>query len=249
MCESIVDDNEYEDIDIDLLTDESYTLSYYFKEEVRGWFSYHSYIPDLIFSLRNNQILSFYNNELYTHNHSENYCVYYNNVIQESYITPVLAPDLKEGELTRIFPFILDNISINADVETQEGVRELDSFLTHVSLHNSHQSTVKIPFIVYDKQCSYVENYRNYNVKRIKNRWEFNRFKNNIINVDDRGYGENKSDFIERNVLNVFCNKDTEPSFKKFIDDFIIVKLYNDNLSQKRIVIYDINFTFRIVRI
>ena len=78
MCESIVDDNEYEDIDIELLIDNSYTISYYFKEEVRGWFSFHSYIPDLIFSLRDNQVLSFYNNELYKHNPGDKVTVTYN---------------------------------------------------------------------------------------------------------------------------------------------------------------------------
>lgn len=245
MCESIVDNNEYEELPTDILIDESYTLSYCFEDVVKRWISFHSYIPDLIFSLRNNQVLSFYNNTLYLHNADSNYCKFYDDVIYESYITPVLSPNMKEDESTRSFPILLENISMNIDIENQEGVRQLQNFITAISLHNSYQSSVKINFVPYNNECSHVENYRNYNVKRVKNRWEFNRFKDNIIVNTDRGYSENISDFIERNVFNSFCEKD----YKPFIDDYVIAKLYYDNKSQQRMVIRDINFTFRLVRI
>lgn len=245
MCDKeIIDNNIYLDIDESVLIDRSYTVSYYF--ETQTFLSFHDWIPDILFSLRDNQLISFKDNTLYYHNKLDSYCKFYDEKIYESYLTPVFSTLIKENEDSRRYPVILQNINWNCDINDIER-RRLDKTFNYISVHDSYQSSIRNKIILYDDKCTHIENYRNYNCRRVKNHWEFNRFKDDIINKNKRSLNELITDIKEVNVATSLCKQDFV-SKKRFIDDWFIIKLVYDNKEQLEMLFYDLNFTFKPVR-
>ena len=240
MCNApIIDNHTYNDIDEDLLIDESYTISYY--HQIKTWFSFHDYIPDLMTSLRDNKVISIKNNCLYYHNQDFIYCSFYNNQIYESYITPTISTNLKETETSRKLSLWLQNVNWNADVKDKDK-RLLNETFSYISIHNSFQGTVKRKLVNYDESCSHLENFGNYNVRRIHNRWEFNKFKDDILNSDFNSFYTTIMDLRESNAVSENCEKE---HIKNLIDDWFLIKLTYDNLKQRSIQFYELNFTYK----
>lgn len=224
----------YADINPLWLEDASCTISYF--PETDSWISYHDYIPDYIFHLRNNKLLSFFNKGLYLHNHS-NRCLYYNNEPKECYITPVYTPYIKDKE-ERIYPFILNSINWSTDIfNTQK--RTLNLTWSNISLHNSYQSTSKKLLVSYDSTCSAKEQFGNWNVRRINNYWNYSKFRDNTIDRNLKTLDEDIDDMFERNVLDISCNDDFKLRLK---DDFVIVKLGYNNIAQNLLCFNELLF-------
>ena len=247
MCEpNVVDSHEYIDVPDEILVDESYTVSYYFG--TKSWFSFHDYIPDYSFSLRDNRVLSFKDNVLYYHNQEGIYGKFYDK-IHECYITPCFSPLIKESDEQRRLPFSLHNINFEVDIIDANKKRLLNKTMSSISVHNSYQSTIKTELIPYDNTCSHISQYRVYNIKRVKNHWEFNRFKDNLLDKNNVGHIELIDDFLDVNVLNTFCEWNKNPNRKRFIDNFDIIKLTYNNKEQFMMCFYEMNFTYSIVKL
>ena len=231
-----MDTNVYIDINSSWLEDVSFTISY--QPETESWISYHDYIPDFAFHLRHNKLLSFNNKGLYIHNQN-NRCVFYNNTLYESYITPVFNPYLKERE-ERVYPFILNYLEWDTDVYDNER-RRRDLTWTNISLHNSLQSTIKIPLVPYNSTCSKVSQFGIYNVDRVTNHWNFSKFRDNIIQRNLKSLDEQIDDEVEINVQNTNCTGVLKPRFR---DDFVIVKLGYSNASQYLLCFNELLFNY-----
>lgn len=224
----------YIDINPEWLEEQSFTISYF--PETESWISYHDYIPDFAFHLRNNKLLSFNNKGLFVHN-ADNRCCYYNEVIKESYITPVYTPYIKDKD-EKIYPFILNSLNWSTDVYNEEK-RLLDNTWTYISIHNSYQSTVKKQLSTYDSTCGAREQFGNWNVRRIKNYWNFSKFRDNTINRQKKTLDEVLDGEIETNVVETNC----DGKFKlRFEDDFVIVKLSYLNNNQNLICFNELLF-------
>lgn len=219
-----MDELTYADINPLWLEDASCTISYF--PETESWISYHDYIPDYAFNLRNNKLMSINSNGLYLHN-ANNRGLYYNNQLKECYITPVFTPYLKDKE-ERIYPFVLNSINWSTDIfDTQK--RSLELTWSNISLHNSYQSTFKKLLVTYDSTCSAIAQYGNWNVRRINNYWNYSKFRDNTVDRSLKTLDEDIDDLFERNVLDLKCTNNFKMRLK---DDFVLVKLSYNNLSQ-----------------
>jgi len=236
-----MDNNTYVEVDSSWLVDVSFTMSY--QPDADLWISYHDYIPDFAFHLRNNKLLSFNAKGLYLHNH-DNRCIFYNNQRFETYITPVFTPYLKDKEEV-VYPFVLNGLKWLTDVFDSER-RRIDSTWTHISLHNSLQSTIKIPIVVYNSSCSKVSQYGIYNVKRVMNHWTFSRFRDNVVARNLKSLDTQIDDEVEVNVSKVNCNNVLKARFR---DDYVLVKLSYNNVSQHLLCFNELLFDFTPVKI
>lgn len=207
----VVDTHTYSDL---YLEDCNFTLSYSFI--TNSWVSAHDYFPDIAFRTRNNKLFSFKNKSLYLHN-SNKRGLFYNNRIYSSYITPVLNEDSKH--------FLLNSLSWETDLYNIEDKRLLDKTWTKVSVHNSYQSTIEILLKPYDDICDNIGS----NIKRVKNLWNINKFRDNIINANYNSFVELgcNIDALVQGVSNPDCSVQN----KRFLDSFVIVKLEYDNLE------------------
>lgn len=246
MCEELIDNNSYEDVPMEWLDGDSYTVSYNLDlrvpEEERGWVSFHDYIPDYSICLRNEQLFHFYNGQLYEHN------VGFKGIFfGESYssiITPTIAPRVKDREKA-LYPFVIKSINWNTDIEDNRR-RLLQETWSSVSLHNSFQGTRQIPLIVFDKECGLLQQYGKFNTKRVKNRWYYNYFFNEKNSSYTRTWNEHKDKFFVLNTMNKDCTQE-ELYRARLFDDFVIIRLVFNNDLNKKLFHYEISMDFVIV--
>lgn len=232
------------------LIDVSYTMSYY--PDIDRWLSYHDYLPKGIFNLRSGKLISFNNNKIYLHN-SNNRCIYYNQVLNKSVITPVFTTDFIDKN--NIYSMLLEQIHWVCDFILNKQIIKNNTF-THLSLHNSYQSTNNIELKVFEKGGGLENQYDNKNIRLIKNNWQFNSFRDFVINhnivtfeewskVEDIIFNNSLSE-NNINISNLNTLKDFEKK-KRFIDDYLIIKLENDNINQNQFLLNDISINSKLV--
>ena len=233
MCGEVIDTNSYTDVPLTWLEDDSYTISYSLNDnpETDGFISFHDYVPDFSFCLRNEKLLQFYSGRLYEMNIGPSGT--YFGMTYETSITPVIVSNYRVAE--GIYPFLIKALNWNTDIEDTL-IRRLVETWTSISLHNSFQGTRQIPLILYDTECSLLENYGVFNTKRVKNRWYFNYAFNQKVSVSTRTWLERKDKFLVVNTQNIPC--EIKP---RLFDDFIIVKLVFDNNQNKKLFHYELS--------
>ena len=145
----------------------------------------------------------------------------------------------KERE-EKIYPFILNYLEWNTDVFDSEK-RRRDLTWSNISLHNSLQSTIKITLLPYNNSCSKVSQFGLYNVDRVTNHWNFSKFRDNVINRNLKSLDEQIDDEVEVNVQNTNCIGILKPRFR---DDFVIVKLGYNNVSQYLLCFNELLFNY-----
>lgn len=233
MCGEVIDPNSYTDVPFTWLEDDSYTISYSLTDnpETEGWISFHDYIPDYSICLRNEKLLQFYTGLLYEMNigPSGTYFGY----MYDSYITPVIVSNYRTQNT--IYPFLIKSLNWNTDIEDLL-IRRLQETWTSISLHNSFQGTKQIPLILFDTECSLLEQYGVFNTKRVKNRWYFNYAFNQKVSTSTRTWLELRDKFLVVNTQDIAC--EIKP---RLFDDFVIIKLVFNNNQSKKLFHYEIN--------
>jgi hypothetical protein len=238
MCDEVIDNHSYTILSTDMLENDSYTISWSLTEnpETEGWVFFHDYIPDYSISLRNQQLLQFYNDRLYEMNTGPKGT--YFGITYPTIITPVFVSPYRDTQ--RIFPFVIRHFSWNCDIEDSLR-RLLNETWTSISLHNSFQGTRQIPLTVLDQDCDILDQYGIANVRRVKNQWHYNYAFNEKTSEFQRTWIELIDKFLVINVNEKDCNKPEDRA--RMFDDFVIVRLLFDNNQSKRLFQYDINLT------
>ena len=161
--------------------DDSFTLSYSFDEE--GFMSFHDYIPDCIFTHRNNNLYSYKEGVIYQHNVGE-YGNFYDKKF-DSYVQPTFAPNIEKNRA-----FITGSVNWVTEAENR------NTTFTQISFRNSIQNTGEIPLVVYDDKCSLIEQRGKFNIRRDNNRWFFNNIK-----VSNKDCKTRKQPFIDDYII------------------------------------------------
>lgn len=232
------DPNTYSILATGLLEEDNYTISYSLtgNPETEGWVSFHDHLADYSICLRNERFIQFFGGDLYEHNIGLK-GVFFNKVYN-SIITPVFSPKLKDQE-KGLYPFVIKNINWNTDVEDNK-TRKLQETWTSISLHNSFQGTRQIQLKVFKEECSLLEQYGEFNVKRIKNRWYFNYAFNDKDSIYDRTYVEIKDKFLPINTEEKDCIQE-ELYRTKMFDEYVILRLLFANNTNRKLSQYEIN--------
>lgn len=153
----------------------SWTVSYYTKGELSGWTSYHSYTPDFLFNDRDNyyRIENNYINldaYIFKHNIKEKRGIYDStNSIKE--FSVAISNNDTVGD-KRFLSLLWDTEFYINNVESLNTFSSLFAF-------NQNKATNLIPIILFDD----IQNYPNYNVRRIKRYFGFNNLKNGVMNI------------------------------------------------------------------
>jgi len=237
MCNSVIDNHTYTEIPLDWLEDDSYTVSYALTSnpETEGWVSFHDYIPDYSIVLRNQTLLQFYQGQLYQHNIAV--AGLYFGLVYNSSITPVVVSNFRTVDA--IYPFLIKAINWNTDIE-DSATRKLQETWSTISLHNSFQGTRQIPIVIYDTECTLLEQYGKFNAKRTKNRWYFNYAFNEKDLTNQRTWLELRDKFLVINGEDKSCTWD-ELYRTRLFDDFVIVRLVYENANFRKLVHYDLS--------
>ena len=217
------------------LVDKSYTVSYY--PEYESWLCFHDYKPSVLFNT-DRSVISISNQGIYQHNRGA--IGYYYNRTYRSSVTPVFtSPYIDKGHS---YPARYYNINWVCDIKNE--VRLLTSTADFIYFYNSYQSTGEIDIIEYDSSKTLIENYDTYNVIRIKNYWNFNKFRDLVTNRN--------LDFID-NVIDEDFPKQVSsnlPYYDKrpFIDNYLVIKLGFNNERSENFYLYEINCETQFVR-
>lgn len=226
--------------DVACKIDQNYTVSYTSMGD--SWISFHDYLPKGIWSTRDDSVYSLFGKLLYKHNQN-NVGVYYNGVKHPSYVTPVFTSEymLKEG----LISMQLVNINWNTNAtKIMNGCNDYEDnelqkvTFTAVSVHTSYQSTAEIPLVPYDITKSAMDNFDVANVRKVTNRWHFNKFRDMIIDNSVETFIE----FLDDCIVKV-GNTTTQDYLRRFNDDYIIVKLTFDNVMQVDLKIQSVDIT------
>lgn len=161
--------------------DDNFTLSYSFDE--KGWIAFHDYTPDYIFTLRNNDLYSYFNGSIFKH-HANNYGVYYG-ILGKAIIQPTFYPPVENQA-----SFILNSINWVTDTKS------LKTTFNAIQVYNSFQETELIDIKIYDDDCSLREQFGNFNTRRNNNSWYFN-----DIKVDRDNCKLRKQPFVDDYVI------------------------------------------------
>jgi len=142
----------------------SFTLSYDLSQG--EWMSSHDFIPDYIFNTRNN-LYSFKNNQLYTHNWG-NYGEYYGTVYP-FYIDFVVNARPTEQK-------VLEAINYLCKIKNEDGTIAQRKTLTSVTIWNDQHCTGKVDLITNELDSLFLDA----NVKVTDETWHFNEIKDKI---------------------------------------------------------------------
>lgn len=237
-CTPIIDTHTYTPVPDTALEDDSFTLSYSFVDE--RWRFAHDYIPDASLMLRNQKLIQFYKKGMYEMNVGR-YGVYFG-VRNDCYMVLVFNPDLNNNK--RKYPFIINSINWNTDIEDWYDVRQLEETWTSISLHNSFQGTRDITIIPFKENCDFESQYGVANTRLIKNRWEWNYAFNEKDSSQDKTWKEVRDKFISFNTEIKQCDDEDRV---KLMDDYIIIKLTYNNLNNYSLYFYELNLDIDIV--
>ena len=227
VCTKTFDDFEWEEITD--VKDVSYTKSYY--PDLDTWLCYHTYIPNGIFSTRNNIFLY---KKMYIHNQN-NFGKYFFGTYHTSIITPVLKTEYKNRVKT--VSALFTNLLFRVDVIENKKINRNKTF-SRLSVHNTYQSSSKIPLIPFNDNLSYLQQYDQFTIRLNHSYWQFNKFRDFKVDKRELTWEEwekltnivfNQSiDQININNSNLNPFQNTELK-KRFIDEYIIVMLEFDN--------------------
>lgn len=202
---------------------ESFTLSY--SIELQKWAFFHDYTPEMMFSL-DNKLYSYGEQGFYKHNSDSNRGTYYNGTSYESYIDIVFS---EPNTMNKLF-YALKWVS---EVKGDNGAYFHNDTVTKAFVYNSYQASKEIP----------LERLRN--MRKEDSHWSFNDFRD-LVTDDTRN---NRVPFMDddNKVIPSTIYSSTS-SFKKrrFIDNYLVVRLYFDNLDNKALFLYDVEATWRL---
>jgi hypothetical protein len=226
--------------DVVCKVNQNYTVSFTSMDD--SWVSFHDYNPRGIWATRDEAIYSIFQDLLYKHN-QDNVGKYYEGVTHPSYITPVFTSEymLKEG----IIAMQLVNVSWNTNADRMlKGCNDYNDIerqqitFTSASVHTSYQSTGDIKLIPFDSSKTVQENYGVANIRKVTNRWHFNKFRDMIVNRNSETFMEFLDDCV---VIN--SNTSVQNYLRRFHDDYIILKLDFDNVLQIDLRIQSVDIT------
>lgn len=241
-CETTQINKELIDVSENDLIDIGYTMSYY--PDLDSWLSYHDYIPSGIFATRN-KVLSFDDKQIYIHN-QDNFAKYYKGIVYKSIITPVFQSPYRDNG--HYYPAWYYQINWLCDIIKDKLVQR-NKTLTKISLHNSYQSTKDTLITPFDTSKSFKEQYDLFNTRLVKNHWNFNKFRDLIIDHKILTFEEwteleeivfsNDIDEMNIDIANTNSNKSFELK-RRFIDEYLIVKMEYNNEEQLQILLYEV---------
>lgn len=235
VCNSIVD-KEYDNVPIDFLEEENFTVSYDLKNNC--WTSFHDYFPDYSFNLRNGKVLQFKDKKLYALNEGE--AGNFFGFLYPCYITPVYSTGIRtENNDAQPREFILKSAQWHTDIE-HNGIRVLNETWSSISLHNSYQGTRDKLLVPFKDDCSFLDQFGKANTRKIGSTWAYNYAFNEKDTKLKRTWEENLDDFNIINVENKDCNWE-ELVRSKLLDTYIIVRLVYNNIGNKKLFFYNLS--------
>lgn len=206
-------DEEYERILFSKVSGTTkFTLSY--TPTDKSWTSFHSYIPNFFFNDRVNSY-SFKLGKVYIHNKGDK-GVYYDTTVNPFYFIDVF----NDGEDTEK---LYSNINWRTDLILSDGKIIDDKTFNKILLWNRKQCSGEIEIVPFDYTKDLEYNYENTNSRKLKNKWNFNKFRNATIN-------SSLPNVIDGEVAagNITTAKSFEDK-SRLTDNFIAVKLLFSN--------------------
>jgi len=221
----------------------SYTLS--FTKDINSnpaWISFHDYIPDYLFSSREN-LFSFKNGKLYRHNDESTKGVFYNGEKFSSYVDVTMNSQsvISSSNGKRIYndsSIYLNSIVWHTDFNDSTGVFDPEKTISHLTVRNQYQHSSRI--ILDYSQLGIVSET---NSRNAESKWYCNSFRDLVVNK--------RLPFIQ-NIFNNFdeisSNIDSiKPWFEQeqFNNKWFIIRLEYDNEGDYKMVLHsvDINKT------
>jgi hypothetical protein len=214
----------FQDVDPDLVTDNSFTLSW----SLRGnnWVFFHDYLPDFYFSTRD-KLYTLKDNRIYKHNAGAP-GQYYDNTKKSFFIDavfPVGGQEVKEATL--------DTVEWITRVLNGNGTTAREETLTHITIWNSRQCTGRIPLETIFKDLQYKTHRETAGI------WSFDDFRDKVrveglVFLQDLFHNFDVAESALSDSLAWFDQKLLE-------DNYFVVRFEFDNLSAKRIELLDTN--------
>jgi len=256
----------------------SFTLSY--SLEYDCWAYFHDYIPDCLFRLRNNILLSLSSessesaysdtkigySKLFLHNNPLNKGIYYNYELVDnaqlatpytSFVTPIFnsnmfgiqnpSSPLNNRYLGYILHSILWESYLKETAENNDNFPLIYKTFDRILLWNSLQSSGIVDLIPFDSIApNPLTDIYNSNVRRKKQKWQFNNFNNLVIDTNNAfiqgGDNGNSYDIVTANIDTVNQKEFFQKS--KICDNWTAVKLIYDNkIADDLITQYELLFT------
>jgi hypothetical protein len=201
---------------------------YVFDFDFKGWISDHTHGANLAAINKDNLqfIRSFINDDVTIISDSvpANYCVFFDKDMPAlpSYVDILLNPKATTNK-------IWDSILWNTDVYDNNGRLILDT-ITHIMIYTENQCTGLIPINVKENLV-----FGHKNSANSVNTWAFNKIRDVLKNKET--YFLDKK--FNLDTTNITASRDW---FKKgnFFNDWVIVRLYIDNLKNQRYFIKDL---------
>jgi hypothetical protein len=205
----------------------SFTASY--NPQNKTWTSFHGYIPDYMFSISNNRLLSFSAGRLYLHNNGPR-GVYYSSTPQSSFIDVIQTRD---PDTTQVFQ-LLEWITAVYD---SNGTQLYDRTADFLTVRAEDQCTGRVPLT----RIANINQLYSQNVKNLGETWSFN----NLIDISTapnflKGFYDDFT--IDTTKLN-----SNLPWFQKrrFISKYLVCRLEFANTDNSQFLLLSTGATTR----
>lgn len=223
--------------------DNDYTLSF-IKDTGSGpaWVSFHDYIPDYLFSSREN-LFSFKDGKLYRHNENSSRGVFYNQEKFSSFIDVTMNPQsvVSSNNGKRVYndkSIYLNSIVWHTDFNDSTGVFDPEKTISHLTVRNQFQHSSRI-ILDYSQLGIMTDT----NSRNAESKWYCNSFRDLVVNK--------RLPFIQdifNNFDEISSNIDSnKPWFEQeqFNNKWYIIRLEYDNEGDYKMVLHsvDINKT------
>lgn len=207
-------------------TSKSFTISY--SPRQKTWTSFHGYIPDYMFSLTGNKLLSFSNSILYLHNTGPR-GVYYSGSPVSSFIDVISTKDPDKSQIFQLFEWITAIYN--------GGIQQYDKTIDYLTVRAEDQCTGRVPIV----RISNINQLYSQNVKNLGETWSFN-------GLSDISLAPNfLTDFYNDFNLDTTKLNSNLPWFqkRKFISKYLVCRLEYANLDNSQFLLFSTGATCR----
>ncbi len=192
------------------------------------WASFHDYVPDYMFSLPGNTVLSFKDSTLYVHNKGPR-GRFYNDEVFDSYVDVVFNPQPDIDKKLKVIEWM-------SPVYNSSGKLLPNNSLTSLTVRSEDKCTGKIDlFKITDTNL-----YNVHNIKNIGQNWTFNNFFDITTDTDFLfGFADNYT--VDPTKLNI-----NMPWYQRrnFNDKYVICRFEFSNLTNYKLLLLDVNASF-----
>jgi hypothetical protein len=221
-------DEHFDRLLISKKAEEPWTLS--FNPNAQLWTSFHGYVPDYLFSLPGQKLLSLKEAEIYLHNVGDVGSYYDGMEVEPSIVDVVFNPEPTVDK-------VLTGVSWNTQVYNGT-VPVWNETFTHITLSSENKCTGRIALT----RINSLTNFDNANVRVYNDEWFFNDIYDIAIDAGFRG------SVLDDHALDGTKLNSNLPWFQKgkFIDKYVICRLEYSNTNNRTLLLLDQNATFRL---